>query len=290
MCRCSAPSIRTGMMEIELSWRRRQINTSTRSSLRVVLSNAIQAWSWGCLSLVLSAAFGASSATGQVLFDGATGTLPAAQGWLFIASVNATQTQTNNSVSLDTSLSTSTQGGYTLISPVPLNRTNGFTLSFNVQIQSETHANTNRAGFSIILLDNEQRGVELGFWADRIFAQSDSPLFVHSEDVSFVTSNSFVTYCLSFFSSNYVLRANGETILHGPIRDYTAFNGFLNPYRTPNLMFLGDDTMSAAAVVSLQKVVLQTPPVLEMAQPRQMLWHGIPGKEYLVQKSSDLAM
>jgi hypothetical protein len=190
---------------------------------------------------------------------------------------------------LDTSLSTTTQAGYSLISPVPLNRTNGFTLGFTAQLHTGSHASTNRAGFSLILMDNDQRGLELGFWSDHIFAQADSPLFVHAEDVAFATTNSFIDYRLSLFSTNYLLRAQGEPILSGPIRNYTAFSGFPHPYRTPNFIFLGDDTSSASAAVSLREVVLFTPPILETVQPGVISWQGVPGKAYVVQSSGDLA-
>jgi hypothetical protein len=245
---------------------------------------------WCSLAILLDVILGCQFMTrGQVLFDGSSGGLPATQGWVFFALGDATQTPANEAVLLETSFATATQAGYSLINSIPLNRTNGFTVGITAQIHSESHANANRAGFSLILLDNDLHGLELGFWSDRIFAQADSPLFVHAEDVAFPTTNSFVDYRLSFFSTNYFLRAEGATILRGPIRNYTAFSGFPNPYRTPNFIFLGDDTTSASAAVSLREVVVFTPPILEMVQPGVVSWKGVPGKAYLVQSSGDLA-
>jgi hypothetical protein len=224
----------------------------------------------------------------QVLFDGSKGDLPAGQGWVFLARGSATQTWTAGSVVLDTSVASMAQAGYSALSRVPLNRTNGFTLAFTAQVENENHGNNNRAGFSVILLDNEQRGIELGFWEDRVFAQSDSPLFVHAEDTLFSTTNAFVDYHLSLFETNYVLKTDGRSLLSGPIRDYTAFSGFPNPYRTPNFIFFGDDTSSASVVIGLKEIVLFTPPKLEVLDKSVARWNGVAGKTYHVETSNDL--
>jgi hypothetical protein len=47
------------------------------------------------------------------------------------------------------------------------------------------------------------------------------------------------------------LSADAQTILTGPVRDYSEFDGFPDPYQTPNLLFLGDDTTSAQAGIRL---------------------------------------
>ena len=56
----------------------------------------------------------------------------------------------------------------------------------------------------------------------------------------------------------YELSSDGVSILRGRLRDYTAFEGPVNPYRTPNFIFLGDDTGSARAVIRLMYVALTT--------------------------------
>ena len=45
-------------------------------------------------------------------------------------------------------------------------------------------------------------------------------------------------------------------LLTGSVRDYTAFNSF--PYTQSNFMFLGDDTTSGAADITLGKVTIQS--------------------------------
>jgi hypothetical protein len=245
---------------------------------------------WRRLVLKAAALILASRATlavAQTLYDGALGTLPSAQRWSFAAIGSATQTLTNNAVWLDTSLGKATEAGYARTAPAPLNRTAGFTLRFGAQLFAEAHANTNRAGFSVIALADDKRGIELGFWTNRIFAQADLPLFVHAEDVLFATDTTLVEYSLSILPTNYILRADGVPILSGPIRDYTAFNGFPNPYSTPDFLFFGDDTSSASVSVSLNHVVLITAPVLACPIPGVLTWQGVSNESYRVEETTN---
>jgi len=222
----------------------------------------------------------------QVLFDGALG-LPASQGWTFFAT-GGSQSLNNGAAQLDTSAANTYQGGYSLVAPTALHHTNSFTLEFTAQVLAEAHASANRAGFSVILLSDDKRGVELGFWTNTVFAQADLPLFIHAEDTSFSNSTGFVKYALTFRAADYVLRANGTPILAGPLRNYEAFVGFPDPYSTPNFMFLGDDTTSAGGVFALKKVVLITAPQLSLAGNRLITWTGVAGQSYTVFASSNL--
>lgn len=245
---------------------------------------------WHCALALALVACGEALVRGQVLFDASQGSLPDQQGWTYGAFGAGTQDLVDGAALLDTTAGNSIQAGYSQVSPVALNRTNGFTLSFTARLLTETHANTNRAGFSVIVLDEASRGLELGFWTNRVFAQSDSPLFTHGEDTVLMNFDGYLRFDLSLFLTNYLLRANGTVVLSGPIRDYTAFNGLLNPYRTPNFIFLGDDTTSAQAAVSLRDVVLFTAPVLTVASPGVLAWSGVPGQPYIVETSSDLTI
>ncbi len=221
----------------------------------------------------------------QILFDGANG-LPSSQGWSYVA-IGGTQTLTNNdAVVLNTSANNSFQAGYSRVTE-RLNRTNGFTLLFTSQLIAEAHANTNRAEFSIIILTDDRRGLELAFWTNNIFAQSDSPIFTHAEETNFPTM-AFVDYALTFHATNYVLSANGTNILSGPVRDYTAFSGFPNPYSSTNLLFFGDDTTSAGGTIVLKKIMLITAPQLVVLSDRLITWTGVPNQTYTVQSSSNL--
>jgi hypothetical protein len=221
----------------------------------------------------------------QVFFDGTQG-LPADQGWTYFVT-GGTQTHLDDGVQLDTTSALAYQGGYFLAAPTALDRTNGFTLAFTAEMLGETHANNNRAGFSVILLANDKHGIELAFWTNTLFAQSDAPLFTHAEDVHY-SATARVDYALTLRGTNYVLQANGTPILTGPIRDYEAFSGFPNPYNSPNIIFFGDDTTSASGAFALKNILLVTAPTLTMDRNRQLTWTGVAGQTYTVLSSSNL--
>jgi len=56
----------------------------------------------------------------------------------------------------------------------------------------------------------------------------------------------------------YRIGTGGDAIglLNGPLRDYSAFSGPIDPYETPDFLFLGDDTTSAQAGVQIARVAL----------------------------------
>ena len=225
-----------------------------------------------------------ASGSAQILYDGSLG-LPAGQGWTYFAT-GGTQTSTGSGVQLDTAAANGFQAGYSFSAP-RLNRTNGFAVRFTSRMIAETHASANRAGFSVIVLADDKRGLELAFWTNTIFAQADSPLFTHAEETNFPATNS-VDYKLTFHPTNYVLTANGTPILSGPVRDYTAFSGPLNPYSTPNFLFLGDDTTSAGGTIIWNQAVLITAPQLVALANKKVTWAGVSNQTYTVQSSSNL--
>src|SRR5919202_1814242 len=66
-----------------------------------------------------------------------------------------------------------------------LDRTAGYTISFNAAIPTET-SNDNRAGFSVTAISSDGlNGLELGFKNGKIFAQSEN--FEESENINFNT-------------------------------------------------------------------------------------------------------
>lgn len=195
------------------------------------------------------------------LFDGTLGTNPNAQNWLYLTNplfgASATQTASPTGTTLDSTFVQSEQAGYfahlsNFSHPLlpTLDRTNGYSVSFDVGVLSESHASNDRAGFSVIVLSADLVGIELGFWADRIWAQSDSPLFTHAEEVLTDTS-ALSRYTLSVVGSSYMLSRDGQSLLSGGLRNYSTFG---TPYTTPNFLFLGDDTSSASAKVKLARV------------------------------------
>ncbi|MCV3212537.1 DUF4347 domain-containing protein [Plectonema radiosum NIES-515] len=216
------------------------------------------------------------------LYTDRLGTAPASQNWLSFTNVSgANQTLTPNGTNLNTTANNSIYAGYsnytasTLVnSNFPtLNRTSGYSLSFNMGLVAESRTNSDRAGFSVIAISSDgTKGIELGFQqlsltGGNIFAQGDgitanpggqtNSLFKAAENVSFNT-NLATNYTLSVQGDSYHLFANGTDILTGPLRDYTRFTGSIDPYETRNFIFLGDDTTSASGTFNLKQVVLQT--------------------------------
>jgi hypothetical protein len=271
-------------IRVHLQQRRRLcLRDVLRTGLNSPMSNGVFVRSLSAVAALLTASLANSPA--QIFYDGSLG-LPSGQGWSYVA-FGGTQTLTSDGVMLDTSASASFQAGYSRTLPDLLNRNNGFTLLFTSQMISEAHASNDRAGLAVILLADDKRGIELGFWTNNIFAQSDSPLFTHAEETNFPTT-ALVDYALTFHATNYVLSANGTPILSGPVRDYTAFVGFPNPYSTPDFLFFGDDTTSAGGAVILKKVVLITAPQLVAQSEKRITWAGVSNQTYTVQSSSNL--
>ncbi|WP_295578199.1 hypothetical protein [uncultured Lamprocystis sp.] len=185
------------------------------------------------------------------IYDGALGTSPGAQGWIaFVPS--ASESVAAGAVTLDTTADTIAQAGY--MYSLPIDSGAGFTLSFTTQLLAESHTgNSNRAGFSVILLDDAHQGIELGFWTDQVWAQAVG--FTKAETAAFDTT-AMTDYLLRLDSGSYALWANGSALLSGAMRDYSAF-GF--PYTLPNFLFLGDDTTSALARVRIAEVGVVVP-------------------------------
>lgn len=203
-----------------------------------------------------------SSAKTLVLYDATSGSLPGAPLMSFTDFPPGTALPTY--VDGVTVMDTSTAGRDTYAGWVAngtstpgfplLDRTAGFQVNFILQLESESHSNNNRAGFSIIILGQDVRGIELAFWPDQIWVQGDDltgGLFRHGEGVAFTTTRDLTNYQVGITGDTYTLTANGEPILTGPVRDYSKFDGFPDPYETPNFIFLGDDTTSAQARLRL---------------------------------------
>lgn len=226
---------------------------------------------------------------GQMLFDGELGTLPAAQGWSYAALPGlAQQQQTGTAVRLVTTAANVENAGYARVVATPLDLQTGFSVAFRFRLAAETHARAERAGFSLIVLSHDKRGLELGFWTNLVFAQSDQPLFTHAEDADFDFAAGPTDVVLAFRGTHYTLFANGTPVLSGPVRDYTAFAGFPDVYETPDFLFLGDDTTSAAADVTIESVALVLPPSVQTPAPGVLHWTGVPGQSYTVEASDDL--
>ncbi|MFN0163253.1 MAG: hypothetical protein ACKVQQ_18660, partial [Burkholderiales bacterium] len=146
------------------------------------------------------------AAATQVLYDiNQTSNLPTQAGWLAGGFLFSSQSLTPQGAQVaPTVAGNSTLGGYAnhtsvislfpelqvsngpLVNPLfpALDRNAGFTLSLGFRILEESHSgNPNRAGFSVILVGQDLKGVEIGFQNDRIFAQNDgAALFTAGEN------------------------------------------------------------------------------------------------------------
>ena len=225
------------------------------------------------------------------LYNASLNTLPQSQGFFQYQNLpvnTVTPTVSNALTNLNTTANFNRSAGFfTAVTPVTsLDRNAGFTLSFNAQVVSEsraTAANKNndgkddRAGFSVLLLGSDRKGIELGFFNNRIWAQDDgttqaSPslepdtpptsnfrtLFTQAEGANFNTT-ALTSYDLTILGDTYTLFNGNNAILSGKVRDYTAFSGsIIDPYETPNFIFFGDNTPSAQANINLGSVSLRT--------------------------------
>lgn len=212
-----------------------------------------------------------SPATEVVLYNGAAGGLPASQGHFTYADPGgqATQSFSNGVTTFDTTASNSISAGYGYTGAtdgLTFDRAAGYTVRVTVQIMSEQHANPDRAGFSMIALSSDHRGIELGFWADQIWAQNydATAQFTHGETVSFDTTAALTTYNLTILGDTYTLRNGATVLLTGSLRDYSGFCSNnptpYCPYGVPNFLFMGDDTSSAQATIRLSFASLMPGP------------------------------
>ena len=203
-----------------------------------------------------------------ILYNETLGNFPGDQGWfLYLTNSppNASQTYIPTQGTRLVTINSASAGYFntnpftsTLVNPLfpTLDRTTGFRLSLDLLISSETHISNDRAGFSIIALASDHRGIELGFWNNQIWAQTDTPLFTHGEGAAFTTTTR-TSYQLDILGNSYDLFANGNSILTGSLRDYSSFGV---PYSFNNFLFLGDDTSSADADITLGRVALSAVP------------------------------
>ena len=186
---------------------------------------------------VLFGLFTASAHAALTLYDGTKPGLPASQGSLAYETLLQTGTQTLSAGSLGPVTLDTTAGGSnseyaglsnygptsTFVNPAfpVLSAATGFDLTFNMEVNAESHASTDRSGVSVILLGSDSTGIELGFWTNQVWAQgtnaNPSLDFNHSEGtISFNPAAGFYSYDLHVQGSTYTLSANGTQILTGP--------------------------------------------------------------------------
>lgn len=258
-------------------------------------------------SLVLAAALAspAVQAAEIVLYDNTLGNAPNNQDWMTFIGAGSV-TQLGDGIELDTRTFLgfpapqlaagyfnhnldATPDQWSLVNPAfpVLDAGEGFTLGFEMRMLDEDHLTADRAGFSVILLDQNNLGVELGFWEDRIWAQS-GPGFTQDpvERVDFTTTlGPRILYELTILGADYFLAADGAEILSGSVKDYSPASPNPDPYGTPNFVFLGDDTGSASAQFELGRITLTTDPFAVPASGVLVLMFGGLGGLSLVRRS-----
>jgi len=183
----------------------------------------------------LSVAFGdvaAPTAVTTVLYDGSLGNLPGDQSFTYGElpfPPFATQTISNGGVILDTTAHSSIQAGYgvSTTDSIVLNWHTGYKVTFQARVLAAASASNDRAGFSIIVLSDDLRGIELGFWSDQIFAQEDdsqnAALFTRAETAVFDSMAAPTLYELFMAGDSYILSSGGTVILNGSLRNYSNF-------------------------------------------------------------------
>lgn len=199
-----------------------------------------------------------------ILYDGAVGGTPDTQGLYYqtwpLIDAAANQTFADGVTILDTTPVMAEYAGYATDELPALERQAGYSTEFTVQIVAETHVRQNRAGFGVTILGEDLQGIALNFWQDEIWASEggSDELFEHAEGVPFDTTAALIRYNLVIEGESYMLFANENHILSGPLRDYTAFEpppGFpFNPYTIPSSLGLGDNTTSASTQIKLAYV------------------------------------
>ncbi|MEZ2239844.1 DUF4347 domain-containing protein, partial [Microcoleus sp.] len=232
----------------------------------------------------IGTAAGTQLAYGQVPLPGFGGLLPVGAYSPNTGINTATVTAANNNTGYAGYTNyrytpTPAPGTFTPVSPTfpALDRTNGYSVSFNVAVTAENSNSDDRAGFSIIAISSDaQTGIELGFTNRNlganggIFAQQDNPLFTRGVNANLNISTA-TDYKLVVQGSTYTLFAGGVAIpslTTQPLRNYTAFNPTtsqpalpFNPYSQPSFLFFGDATDQASATFTLGNISVNNFPV-----------------------------
>lgn len=213
--------------------------------------------------------------TRLTLYNATLATLPSQQGWLsFGSGLTGSQTLSSGGTTLNSTAFMADMAGYSshaVAAALPVNsafpavdREAGVALDFRLRLINESHQDSNRAGFSVILLDKGATplGIELGFWSNSIFSQNGgaTPFQTPLERVDGLDTTTATDYSLRLIDQTYFLLANNRLLLSGAVQDYNQWpkDPLLpyNPYTTPNVLFLGDNTRRASASVELGTTTL----------------------------------
>lgn len=149
-----------------------------------------------------------------------------------------------------------------------LDQNNGYSISFNVGLDTTTDNNSNRAAFSVTTIGAGNQGIEIGFDSNQIFAQNSNFTPAVAETQALTTSAS-TDYQLQISGNNYQLLADLGSgfapVIDGSLRTYN-FNplasepplGTFNPYQIPDFLFFGDNTGQEYGTFTLGEVSVET--------------------------------
>jgi hypothetical protein len=259
--------------------------------------------SWGLIAgiavsgVMAGGSFDRVGAVTTVLYDGNSGVTPNLYGpYLNFRTIGGSSqiasggVTTLNTFDPNPLLSESTFAGYgnrsnagTLLTST-LDNNAGYTLSFKIKINSQTNTGINgpnRAGFSVLVLGSDKKGVEIGFRDSDIFAQNNTfsaidPLQQKS-NISGILST-LTTYDLKVNSAGYTLTigSNPNQSFSGLLKDYTAAatTALTQVYNTSDVIFFGDNTTSAGASVDIQNITLNTN-AAAVPEPSSLLGMGL---------------
>jgi hypothetical protein len=246
---------------------------------------------WGVVVLVIASAGGQTT----TLYSASTDSSPTSRGLLTYqynvldpAPVVASTTGASGETTFNTTANDDEEGGWSNYSYNPLvpsssivnssfpslNPTTGFSVSWTLAIGSESSMSSDtRSGFDVIVLGSDEKGVELAYEDNDVWAQEYVSGMGFEENPAqdsdtqnndtFSTGPSLINYNLSILGGNYTLTANGTTILTGATQNYTAYG--LLPYTLPNFVFMGDDTTEADSSASFSSLAVSVPePVMGM--------------------------
>ncbi len=220
-----------------------------------------------------------------VLYDGEQRSLPEKQGWIYHLTPplrNQARQLVNTAdraVNLNTSRNIADRAGYFIRfpqrdthpqAPETFDRQHCYRVGFALKLLSEHHTAAHQAGFSLIALSHDLAGIELGFRTDEIFAQSaDLARAEENRELPFRINTEYTDFALEIKEDAYTLSANGQEILAGPLRDYSNAG---EPYTIPNLLFIGDNSETAAASANLRSLWIDTklsdtPPPVDPGTP-----------------------
>jgi hypothetical protein len=210
------------------------------------------------MRLLLSVLVLAAALPAATIYDvtNAGAPLPGNQGWtqiLFGVSLTAPPPL----LTVNSNAANSGQGGFSWTSST-LNAIPGFTLSWSQRTVSQANDGANgpdRSGFSVIVTDSTgAAGIEIGFWANSVWAQDTAFTRSATEQTS-IDTTLLRRYDLAITGGGYALSIDNNLAFSGLLRNYN--NAF---YDVANFIFFGDNTTSARGIFEVGSIELNQVP------------------------------